>query len=131
MTMSDNTVSGEDGEIKPETSENRTPPVDTSEIPILSSETVFELLGDRHRRAVLSYLENTDDGHASLSDLAAYVSQHTCAGNSLDHVTTRLHHSALPRLADAGLINNDPETKTVQYIGHPLVEDCLGLIAGQ
>lgn len=102
-----------------------------SEIPTVSTGTVFELLANCHCRAVLDYLENTDDGRASISELAAYVSQHACAGTSLDQVTIRLHHSALPKLADAGLNHYDPETKTVQYIGHPLVEDCLDLVDGQ
>lgn len=98
------------------------------ELPQLSPDTVFGLLGDCHRRTILAYLENKFKGKANVSELAAYVSQHACAENSPADVTVRLHHSALPKLAEAGLIDYDSAAQTVQYIGHPLVADCLDLV---
>lgn len=126
--ISDDISNGEIGEIKSEGDENTRMAVDTSEIPALAPDTIFELLADCYRRAVFDYLEQTANGRASVSDLAAYVSQHACAGNSPSQVEVHLHHIHLPKIADATLIEYDPERETVQYIGHPLVESCLDLV---
>lgn len=45
-------------------------------------------------------------------------------------VTARLHHSTLPKLADAGVVDYDPRTGTVRYRGHPLVDRCSDHIVG-
>lgn len=126
--MSDNTARVDKGEIKPERPKGRGSPTDLSETPAISPETIFGLLADPHRRAVFAYLENTEDGQATVSHLAAYTSQHACAGNSPSQIMIQLHHTHLPKVAKAGLIEYDPEQETVQYIGHPLIEDCLELL---
>lgn len=102
-------------------------PVVTCELPATAPETVFELVADSHRHAIFAYLENTDDGRATVSDLAAYVSQCVSAGNAPAQTAVQLHHVHLPKIDRANLINYDPEQNTVEYIGHPLVEDCLTL----
>ena len=128
MVMSDNTGGGENDETKSEGAENAGSSVGASGIPTLSPETVFELFGDRHRRAVFAYLENTDNGRASVSDLAAHVAQHACADDSPSQITVHLHHKHLPKIDAANLIDYDREHETVRYVGHPLVEDCLDLV---
>lgn len=130
MAMSDDGVADCYGERKVEEPPRNKSAIATSEIPSVAPETVFELLGDHQRRAVFSYLENTEDGQASVSDIVAYVSQEMGTAKTPSQIEVQLHHVHLPKMDDAGLIEYANGGQTVQYIGHPLVEDCLCHIDG-
>lgn len=65
-------------------------------------------------RAVLQYASENPTDVATLGDLAEFV----CTREETDdrtRVEISLHHSTLPKLADAGLINYDARSKTVRY----------------
>ncbi|ELY97239.1 hypothetical protein C482_13960 [Natrialba chahannaoensis JCM 10990] len=92
-----------------------------------TTDTIFDLLSDWRRRAVLRYL----DGHGGtdqvpLSDVADHVvlaadGQDTGAlaatGDALLGTRKRIHislrHTHVPKLADAGVLEFDPESNTV------------------
>lgn len=88
-------------------------------------DTIFELLADHQRRCVLSYLKNTSDDVVSRRELASHVSTQIPDAVSEEHVAARLHHTVLPKLDGAGLLEYDPRSATVRYRAHPGVESCL------
>lgn len=81
-------------------------------------DSLFGVLADRRRRRLLAYLAGTDDGVATVSELADHV-----AADDADpeRVTVSLHHAHLPRLEDAGIVEYDARSETVRYRGDPTV----------
>ena len=88
-------------------------------------DTAMDLLADRRRRAVLEYLEETD-GSATLTELAVEIAEQETASepNAIsDHgdvsardrraVRISLHHTHVPKLVNADVIDYDSATKTV------------------
>ena len=88
-------------------------------------DTAMKLLAHRHRRSVLQYLED-GDGSATLTELAVEVAAREAATEPnviSDHgdVSPRerrtaritLHHTHIPKLAAADVIDYDSKTETV------------------
>lgn len=93
---------------------------------------IFDLLGSRRRRYVLYYLNETDADVVTLDDVAERVVawEREWAGDDdadrdthLEYVRTALHHNHLPRLADAGLVDYDPRSRTVRRWDEPSLEE--------
>lgn len=85
-------------------------------------------LADGRRRLVLDVLSQHADPVAveTLSKKVHVAEQATDAGSSPDtdrEVRTSLHHKHLPKLADAELVTYDTAAETVEYEGHPLLDD--------
>lgn len=132
MELSDDTLSEYGRERKAcGSAEKRRKPRRTLQNPSISPEKIFELFSARQRCLIFAYLENTDDGRASVSGLVSYVSQHPCADDSPSDVKIQLQHVHLPKIAEAGLLDYDCDGDNVQYIGHPLVEDCLEVVENE
>jgi len=97
--------------------------------PEVSPNVAFEIVATRTRRAVLSYLRDSEDGVASFDEIVAHVMR--TVGDQQDSeredVVASLYHTDIPKLADAGLINYDERSEPLRYRGHPLVEACLDL----
>lgn len=81
---------------------------------------LFETLSQSRRRAVVSILA-TDGGPLSVDELARQVVAQEKRANVVDVVETdvdrvrvSLHHSHLPALSSAGLLQYDPETGLVE-----------------
>jgi len=72
------------------------------------SEAVFECLAERRRRAVVAVLR--DRGAASLHELADSI---TGPNDRTKRVELELHHRHLPKLADAGLVEYDPDDRAI------------------
>ena len=93
----------------------------------MSTSVALELLADVHRRAVVGYCRDEADTRISLERLVSGVICDLTEdfGEELNpvDVRTRLHHVHLPKLAEAGVVDYDPETNVVQYRGDPLVEE--------
>ena len=88
---------------------------------------VLSTLANRHCRLVLSYFRDASEAVVSVDDLASAITRR----DSMDreHVAIHLHHSALPKLADTGIIDYDTRTKTVRYHGHSELESGLDFIS--
>lgn len=85
------------------------------------SETVDELLAllaDDRSRSLLRHLRDSPDADASLHHLADQVGD-----ADEEQVRSHLHHSTLPRLADAGVVEYDHERNTVRYQGNETLEE--------
>lgn len=91
---------------------------------ITSVEQVFSLLSAENTRHVLLYFYDSSESVASLDQLADCVASHRDehSPGDPDDVATVLHHSTLPKLADAGVVDYDRRHHTVRYWGHPTVD---------
>lgn len=88
----------------------------------ISEDDALKLLGNATRRAVLRILMNSEGEAKTIDDLARTIA----AGPSEQrNVTIRLHHVHLPMLAEANLIDIEPISAEVSYIGDEVVEELL------
>lgn len=91
----------------------------------LTTDTAFEVLAHRHRRAVLGRLADSN-GTATFDRLAEALPADANEAPSPDGARLQLHHVHLPKLQEAGLIEYDGTDGSVRYVGNGLVEDLLG-----
>lgn len=88
-------------------------------------DTAMDLLADKRRRAALQYLAETG-GDATLTELAVEIAAQEAGAepNAIsDHgdvssrdrrsVRISLHHTHVPKLTSAGVVDYDTETETV------------------
>jgi hypothetical protein len=85
---------------------------------------VFGALADSRRRLVVQYFLHSSDDVATVTDLARYVADRTPDAD-FESVSVALHHKDVSKLDEADLIEYDPRTETVQYVGSQLVADLL------
>jgi hypothetical protein len=80
-------------------------------------DAVHRCLGDERQRTVIEYLRETEDGTASLDDLADHVVEGETNSPAPDRetVTYELCHVHLPMLTDHGTIDVDEWAETVRY----------------
>jgi hypothetical protein len=98
----------------------------------ISTDLLFELLAAPGNRFVLTYLLRSES-EISFGDLVEYVV--SCAetpgdmtdGKFRGKVATRLVHSNLPKLADAGLIEYDSDEQVVRTT--PVTDDVAPYLA--
>lgn len=70
-------------------------------------------LANRNCRFVRSYFRGASEDSASIDDLAAAVTRRDAADRN--RTAIQLHHSTLPKLEEAGIVEYDVRTKTVHY----------------
>lgn len=103
-----------------------------------SLDRVFELLSDRRRRYTLYYLNDRDDGVATVGELTDHVAalesgrESTDEGEGLgteserkERIRTELRHVHLPKLAETGVVEHDQRSDTVRYWSQPSLEEWL------
>ena len=85
---------------------------------------ILSAVSHEHNRSVLNYFRESSASVASLNDVADYVAtEGTSSGlESPENIAVRLHHARLPQIADAGILDYEPRTKTVRCRDHPLLE---------
>lgn len=81
---------------------------------------LFDVLADPRRRLVLRYFRTCPDDVATVTDLADYVAERS-EGDDFRSVSVALHHKDVPKLVDAGLVEFDAQTETVQFVGPEFV----------
>lgn len=91
-----------------------------------SLDSTLEALADERRRRVL-YALRENDGVLDAEDLACTLAAEFGADRESVHM--RLHHADLPRLAECGIVEYDPEVGSVCYAGGSTVTDLVGAIA--
>ncbi len=77
----------------------------------IEPETAFELLANRHRRLLLDQLAQ-DGSRSTIDELAAALAENQSSADSpysVEDVKIALHHIHLPQLADAGVVQYDPQ----------------------
>jgi hypothetical protein len=95
-----------------------------------SFDDIFELLSNKRRRYAIHYLSTTEDGVATLSDLVEQVvtwetetSPNDVPDDYQRRVEASLHHTHLPKLADANIIDYDARSESLRYWGQPVLEE--------
>lgn len=109
----------------------RDQPVEEEIPPQLAEDQFYRALASRHRRRVLAYLLEEND--SDIEELATVLSgwEATTGGTMQTPADRRkfrlgLFHNHLPRLADAGLIDYEAQTGSVQLDSlHPRVADII------
>ena len=100
-----------------------------------SPDLVLSAVANEHRRAVLDSLNNAADKtleYETLVDrVADRVGDERTAAASDEHrqrVRIGLHHTHLPKLAEAGIIDYEAGTGGVQLVGGELEQEMLALV---
>lgn len=91
-----------------------------------TKDELLTLLADHHRRATLAYFQKSADDVASVDELSAELTREDYGD---EDVTTRLHHSVLPKLDAAGVVDYDGRSNTVRYRGHAKLETMVEFVA--
>lgn len=84
--------------------------------------TVRDVLANPYRRQVLQSLTADEDDVASVEGLVEELSDHDEVTDDRTRIAIKLHHVALPKLAEAGFIEYDARTQAVCACEHPPAE---------
>ena len=85
----------------------------------------FDALARRDHRAVVQFFLDESTEEVTLDDLVTSIVDRSYWDTDKSHARLCLHHSTLPKLADAGIVAYDPRSETVRYRGRPAVEQLL------
>ena len=83
-------------------------------------------LANGRRRAILTAIQDTDDGVATVQELTDHIDKQDHGGPEVTSI--QLVHSDLPRLEDAGIVDFDQRSQTVRYQGSTEVERVLEFV---
>lgn len=97
------------------------PPSNTGDDP-------FAVLSNEHCRHVVRYFRQSSEPVAQLDGLVEYSARLADDETTRDSHAIALHHVALPKLADAGVLDYDIRNNTVRYRGHPIAEQLVGRV---
>ena len=90
-----------------------------------SLDRLFQALADGRRRTTLDVLSHqrtsihTETLARELGAKEEAIAESEVPADKVDEILVDLSHAHLPNLADAGLIEYDPDEQTVAYGGHP------------
>lgn len=87
---------------------------------------LLTILSEAKRRAILTHLQDADDGVATVQELANEIDLQKDGGSEVTPV--ELVHSDLPRLEDAGVVEFDQRSRTVRYQGSTELERLLQFV---
>jgi DNA-binding transcriptional ArsR family regulator len=102
---------------------------------LISSDKILSAVANDHRRAILRSLIDASDGTLGYDTLVDHIADRVEAENtdgvSDEHrqrVRIALHHTHLPKLAEAGIIDYEAEAGQIQFVGGELERDILTLV---
>lgn len=75
---------------------------------------VYGVLASPYRREVLRALTTGEDEVVPIEDLIEDLIDHDETADDRNHIAIKLHHMALPKLAEAGFIDYDARTQTAR-----------------
>ncbi|TQQ79316.1 hypothetical protein EGH24_11845 [Halonotius terrestris] len=97
-----------------------------------STDTLLAAISDDHRRIVLRTLDAVDETALHIDRLAAAVAAAESPHDDRDavqhRIRTALHHTHLPKLAAAGLIEYDTATNRVELVDDELRAALLAVV---
>jgi|GEM_PF-1106659 len=104
----------------------------------ISPDTVLSAVANEHRRAILNALDNASEKTLEFDVLVDRVADRVRdedakreSDESDEHrqrVRIALHHTHLPKLDEARIIDYEAETGNVQFVGGELERDLLTLV---
>ncbi|QLG27919.1 hypothetical protein HUG10_10290 [Halorarum halophilum] len=90
-----------------------------------ADDELLGVLADEHCRTVLWYFRYYSTHVATVDALEQFVCEQHGQHAGEAHVAVYLHHSILPKLANAGLVDYDARSRTARYRVDPNVETWL------
>lgn len=85
----------------------------------LSLDALLEILSNEERRYLVEYLIESSDEIHSYEDTLNYIARQVAIRRgeqpNTEDIEVALHHHHLPKLANAGVIEYDMRTETIQY----------------
>ncbi len=100
-----------------------------------SPDAILSVVASEHRRAILNSLNSASDNTLEYDALVDCVADRVRDGGtgrvSDEHrqrVRIALHHTHLPKLKDIGIIDHEPETGPIEFVGGELEQDILALV---
>lgn len=102
----------------------------------VSTEVALELVTDQCRQQILHHLIENGNNAVDIDDLmdnldVAEMPEDRSRSTSRQHLKTRLHHTHLPKLAEAGVIDYDAHSDTVRYYSTERVEKLTAFITDE
>ena len=88
----------------------------------------FDALARTDRRAVIQFFRDESAEEVTLDALVTGIVDGSYWDTDESHARLCLHHFALPKLADTGILDYDPRNKTVSYREQPAVEQLLDAV---
>jgi DNA-binding transcriptional ArsR family regulator len=90
----------------------------------------LRLVADQHRRRVIHHLRQEANGATTFDDLVDQVRERAPDAKNgppqdRDELAIQLHHTHLPKLADAGVVEYDHRSGAVRYDPDEQVETVL------
>lgn len=103
----------------------------SEEMPDRLPGSVLRLLAPERRRAVMRTLMEEPNATHRVDDVVAALQESCGLVDGVDnpaYLRSSLHHTHLPKLDDAEVVEYDPSDGTVQYEGDPVVEQWVDQI---
>lgn len=101
-------------------------PQDTSQTGTTQKYDLLAALTNQYCRFVVRYFRNASEDDASVEDLSSAFAREN--DEDEDQAALHLHHTALPKLSDVGIVDYDARSKRIRYYGHSELEDVLDSI---
>lgn len=89
---------------------------------------LLPLLADDDCRSVLQYFRDATADEYTVQEIAREIT--TQRHESEQKTAARLHHSVVPRLADADIVDYDADLNLVRYRGHDELEELQDAVTG-
>lgn len=100
-----------------------------------SLDCCLRLLANQHRREILQQLLAEGGGEMAVDCLVDRICRNRASldGSTLirEQLAVELHHIHLPKLAEHGVIDYEPDAGTVRYLHHDSVEAVLELLPSE
>ena len=101
----------------------------------ISLDTILSAVANVHRRAILKALDDASEETLAFDALVDRVTNRVrdrdlerVSDEQRQRVKIALHHTHLPTLEEARIIDYEPETERVQFVGGDLERDLLTLV---
>lgn len=82
---------------------------------------LLTVLADPHCRSIIFYFRNSSAEAATVADLTSEVETHATE----EEIAIQLHHSVLPRLDEAGIIEYNTRSNTARYLDHGIPQTLI------
>lgn len=94
-----------------------------------SLDALLQLVADGHRRQAIQQLRQETDGEATIDELVDRLlgDESRSDDNTVDReqLAMQLYHAHLPKLADHGVVEFEPENRSVRYQPDEQIETVL------
>ena len=101
----------------------------------ISPDTILSVVANEHRRAILDALDNASEKTLAYDALVTHVADRVrdedakrVSDEHRQRVRIALHHTHLPKLEEAQIIDYEAETGHVQFVGGELEQKILRLV---